>query len=247
MTTLLTHRLPGGDDPITYAPCKHPPFAAPGWWFVTLPASVIARGPAADVVPAQDHTFIVPWQRATPPAMDQLGGDVDTWTDVAHRVFVGEWCPRYECLWIDVPVYTTESLIFRSRARYGYCRTQPDPDRYPDRELWYVAFEAGSTFVVDHVCAQPSFMRRMGVTTLKWRIICWQELGSEVVWDSLIAGQRGGGPVREDPALPLDSRYIPPDLDTIYRRIDTYEARIADAMATNRPVVLGELLQGMMD
>jgi hypothetical protein len=87
----------------------------------------------------------------------------------------------------------------------------------------------------------------MGVTALKWRIICWQELGPEVMWDSLIAGQRGGGPVREDPALPLDSPYIPPDLDTIYRRIDTYEARIADAMEHNRPLALRELLQGMVD
>jgi hypothetical protein len=125
-----------------------------------------------------DHTFIVDAEYAQPSELDRLARNIDEWTEVAHEVFVGEWCAHYECYWKDIPVYV-HRLPNGTVVKYGYCRTQFGTA--PDRELWYVAFRKGPTFVVDQICAQPNYIDRIGTDTIKWQLVCWQRLPDDEV------------------------------------------------------------------
>mgnify|MGYP006987952520 CR=1 FL=1 len=151
-------------------------------------------GPIGYIEPEQDHTFLVDVRYARPSVMDEWKRDVTKWSEVAHKVVIGNWCPRYERFWRDVPAYRHQLSSGRT-VKYGYCRTQPRD--YPDRELWYVAFRHGATYVVDDVCADPAFIDRLGDDALRWEIICWCKLEDEVRWDDLETGTTAGGYVRE--------------------------------------------------
>ena len=175
------------------------------------------------LIQKNDHTFLVDKQYAHPAKLDQWKRDINKWSEIAYKVFVGSWCAYYECLWVDVPVFK-HWLPDGNVVKYGYCRTQSS--RNPDRELWYVAFRSGPTFIVDHTCAQPNFIDRMGNDMLKWKIICWCRLEHEVVWDELVTGKESGGVVRSHSTLGLNSPYLPFSLQDVKDRVQTYEQEV---------------------
>jgi hypothetical protein len=209
---------------VYYGQCTRSPYTQNSLWFVTIHRGCHWQklGPPDYLNPEDDHTFLVDKQYAHPTIMDQWKRDINKWNEVAHKVFVGSWCAHYECLWIDVPVFKHQ-LLDGNVVKYGYCRTQSS--RNPDRELWYVAFRSGPTFVVDHTCAQPNFIDHMGSDMLKWEIICWCRLEDEVVWDELVTGKEGGGYVRTH-TFALDSPYLPFSLQDVEVRVQTYEQEV---------------------
>jgi hypothetical protein len=205
MGTPLKHRLPGySNEPkgklfeyIHYGKCVRLPYANNDLWFVTIPMgwSTVRKMEypyKAWGYPEEEHTFLVKAEHATISSIEANGRDVRKWKTVAHKVFVGAWCPAYECLFVDTPVLEL-TLDDGERVKYGYCRTQPD---HSDRELWYVSFEKSPTYIVDHVFATHDFIKRMGSDRLKWLIIFWTILEHEVKWAELVTGQEGGGYVR---------------------------------------------------
>lgn len=155
--------------------------------------------------------------RLAPFFANQFRTDLSKWSEVAKKVFVGQWCERYEILWKDVPVYYNSEL----NIKYGYCHTQSL--KFPDRELWYVALKNGSTFVVDKQCIEDEFMKRMGCDIKMWTSICWC-LRHEVNWDDLKTGTLDGGYVR-DREFSLDSPFIPKSVEDIETTISNYETK----------------------
>lgn len=207
---------------VRYGHCTETPYIQNNLWFVTITRGVGKMGHGGESIeelqPEEDHTFLVDKQYAHPSVIQEWKRDIAKWEKVAYKVFVGFWCERYECLWKDVPVYEL-ALQSGVRVKYGYCRTQSEN---PDRELWYVSFESGSTFVVDRVCATSDFINQMGNDILKWIIICWCHLEHEVKWDQLETGTLEGGYVRSS-RFALDSPYVPDSTDEIEERIKNYE------------------------
>jgi hypothetical protein len=208
-----------GKFPIFYGKCEESPNIENNLWFITLDRmfweKILDSGWNMPF-PFEHHTFLVEEKYATPFYMNQFGTDVMKWTEVAKKVFVGNWCERYEILWKDVPVYTCKH---DSQIKYGYCRTQSSK---PNRELWYVSFSYGSTFVVDKICTTNDFIKRMGKDMDKWTSICWCHLQHEVIWDELQTGTLDGGYVRSH-KFSLDSPYIPASIEDIEARITKYE------------------------
>lgn len=207
--------------PVLYGKCEETPNKENNLWFITFNRVFWEKswGEWDKPFPREDHTFLIDEKYATPHYMNLFGTDVLKWSEIAQKIFVGSWCHRYETLWKDVPVFENGS------TKYGYCRTQPTTNNphslIVDRELWYVAFIT-STFIVDHICATPDFIDRMGYDMFKWLIICWCHLEHEVVWEDLKTGTLDGGYVRAN-EFSLDSPYIPPTLEDTKRRIDNYE------------------------
>lgn len=195
---------------VRYGRCPQPPYIQNDLWFVTIVSSE-REGPKEDL------TFLIDKQYAHPSVIQEWKRDISKWGKIAHKVFKGVWCERYECLWKDVSVYE-HTLPNGNVVKYGYCRTQP---KRSDRELWYVT-SRDSTFVVDSVCATPDFINRMNDDTFKWMIICWCHLQDEVAWDKLQTGTLEGGYVRSH-NFALASPFTPDSLDDIKERLRNYE------------------------
>jgi hypothetical protein len=205
--------------PVYYGKCEESPNIEDNLWFVSLDKyfweKIMDMG-WDKPFPFEDHTFLVEEKYIAPFYMNQFRTDVLKWSEVAKKIFVGQWCVRYEILWKDVPVYQQSEL----NIKYGYCHGQSS--KYPDRELWYVALANGSTFVVDKNCTTDEFMKRMGNDIQKWMSICWCHLRDEVEWSKLKTGTLDGGFVR-DREFGLDSPFIPKTIDDIEVTIANYE------------------------
>jgi hypothetical protein len=205
--------------PIDYGKCKESPNVEEELWFVTLNRyywEKIADDGWNKPFPYDHHTFLVEEKFVSPFYFNLFRTDAEKWSEVAKKVFVGRWCARFEILWKDVLVYYQPEL----NIKYGYCHTQSS--KFPDRELWYVSLRNGSTFVVDKLCTEEKFMKRMGNDIQKWMCICWCHLQHEVEWEKLKTGTLEGGYVR-DREFALDSPYKPKSIDDIEISITNYE------------------------
>ena len=208
--------------PIIYGKCEETPNIEGNLWYVTVDRifwEKIQESGWNMPFPFEHHTFLVEEKYATPFYMNQYRTDVMKWIEVAKKVFIGSWCERFEILWKDVPVFICNH---DPRIKYGYCRTQSSD---PDRELWYVSFSQGSTFVVDKICTSDEFIKRMGWDINKWISICWCYLQHEVDWDELQTGTLDGGYVRNH-EFDLDYRFKPKSIEDIEIRIAEYEKNI---------------------
>ena len=210
-----------GNWPIRYGRCEEFPNTEDNLWFITLDRyywEKIMEDDWNKSFPFDHHTFLLEEKYISPYYINQFRTDASKWSEVAKKVFVGQWCVRYEILWKDVPVYCQSDL----NIKYGYCHTQSL--KFPDRELWYIALTNGSTFVVDKLCIEDEFMKRMGSDIKKWMSICWCHLRHEVNWDDLKTGTLDGGYVR-DREFALDSPFIPKSVEDIETTISNYETK----------------------
>jgi hypothetical protein len=206
--------------PILYGKCEESPFKELRLWFVHISNDLWEQSWNGDwkmPFPMADYTFLVEEKYASKSLINELRTDPIKWKSVAKQMLLGDWCPRYELLWKDVPVYIHKN---DSGIKYGYCRTQSS--KSPERELWYVSFRDHSTFIVDKVCIAEDFIDRMGWDMAKWTKICWCRLEDEVEWEKLGTGSLEGGYVRTHKFV-LDSPYIPDLIEEIEECISQYE------------------------
>lgn len=203
---------------VRYGRCLRSPYSQNKLWFVTIVRGSTAEGRDETRLPEEDHTFLVTEENARPAVIQEWKRNIEKWSEVAHKTIKGIWCEHYECLWKDVLVYNHQ-LPDSTQVKYGYCRTQP---RNSERELHFFAFETGSTYVVDHICATLDFIDRMGDDQFKWLNICWCHLEHEVSWQELETGTLEGGYVRAN-QFALDSPYVPYSLDDLEQKISNYE------------------------
>lgn len=208
---------------VHYGKCMRPPYSESGLWYVTIPSGKGGDGNHEIYKPDQEHTFIIEPKHANPNTIELFRRDVELWSGVAQKVFIGKWCDYYECLWKDTPVFAL-TLANKVRVKYGYNRTQPYEENYMDRELWYVAFEDGPTFVVDHICATEEFITKLGSNYAKWEQICWCRLEQEVNWMTL-GREEDNSFVRHMSGFALDSPYRPASLERIPKILRAYELR----------------------
>lgn len=227
---------------VKYGRCEQSPHKDNGLWCVSLTRAYWEKGwdGTADrwdkSYPFEDHSFLVSEDHARPCVFEDFKWDVEKWSAVAHQVFVGSFCMRYECLWKDVPVYVRK-LPNGSQVKYGYCRAQSD--RHPERELWFVAFNSASpashagTFIVDKQCTEPDFLDRLQNDHWKWQSICWCRMdeGNEIRWDELKKGSEEGGLVRSHSSIGFDSPFLPFDRYEIEQRITDFEQHLTEQLA----------------
>ena len=219
----MFYKLEGSAIKFYYGKCLQTPYKENNLWFVYVPGWFSIVGGKNQ----EGQTFLVDQKYAQQFYMDEWLYDFKKWRKIAHKIIQGDWCSHYERIWNDVPVFE-HRLSSGDFVKYGYCRTQPRNS--PDRELWFVAFQHGYTFVVDHVCATPDFIERMGTDELKWQIICWGKLDHEVEWEKLKTGNTEGGYVRSAPSFALDSPYLPFTLDDVEKRITNYEQEVREVI-----------------
>ena len=208
------------NSPFVYGKCEESPIKELGLWFVHISNFLWEQSWGGDwkmPFPMADYTFLVEEKYASISLINEFRTDPVKWMAVAKQMVLGEWCPRYELLWKDVPVYIHKK---DPGIKYGYCRTQSS--KSPKRELWYISFRDRSTFVVDKVCIAEEFIDRMGWDMAKWTKICWCRLEGEVEWEKLVTGSLDGGYVRTH-KFELDSPYIPNSIEDIETRIFQYE------------------------
>jgi|GEM_PF-3640090 len=206
--------------PILYGKCEESPNKELGLWFIHISNYLWDRSWGGEwkmPFPKADHTFMVEEKYASISMINKFRTDPVKWMAVARQMVLGEWCPRYELLWRDVPVYIHKK---DPNIKYGYCRTQSS--KHPERELWYVAFRDHSSFVVDRLCTAEEFIDRMGWDMTKWTKICWCRLEDEVEWEKLVTGSLESGCVRTHDFV-LDSPYIPDSIGEIETHISQYE------------------------
>ncbi len=236
MATALMHELvyPGYGIPtyqkrIEYGKCSESPNVENHLWFVTIPKgsgwkegdrtledlSSLARiDPMTSRVyietrePEEKHTFLVAEQYARPTVFDDWKRDIAKWKEVAHKVFEGNWCVRFEILYKDLPV---SEYIFRdgSRIKYAYSKTREGID------LYYVAFQNSDLYVVPHEFINPDFFERMGTDKFKWNLVKWGfQFASYGLYDEIAAGNLSPGMVNNvEWSTPTD----------VYRVVDLYE------------------------
>lgn len=206
--------------PILYGKCEESPIKELGLWFVHISNYLWEQSWGGDwkmPFPMADYTFFLEEKYASPTLINEFRTDPIKWMAVAKQMVLGEWCPRYEILWKDVPVYKHKN---DPGIKYGYCRTQSS--KRPERELWFISFLDRSTFIVDKICTTEEFIDRMGWDMAKWTKICWCRLEDEVEWEKLFTGSLDGGYVRTH-KFELDSPYIPNSIEDIETRIFQYE------------------------
>lgn len=215
--------------PIIYGKCEHQPFSNNNYFFIVLPSLLWAGSKYNDHHHHDDFTFIVEAQYAKQSIMNEYRQNVTEWALISDKIFVGSWCPKYEVLWKDVPVFIHES---DPDIKYGYCRTQSK--KRPERELWYVSIRNSSTFIVDKICTTNEYISRIGHDKRKWMKICWCHLDHEVEWDKLQTGSSEGGYVRTH-NFSLDSPYIPDSIEDIDSLLCKYEKEL-DALYRKRGI-----------
>ncbi|MCO6450845.1 MAG: hypothetical protein J5I90_08690 [Caldilineales bacterium] len=214
---------------VEYGKCLRAPYSQSDLWFVTI------RGKSWDEqrhekefsllpdLPEEDMTYLVTEEHARLATIDKFGRAPHLWDRISHKTFVGWWCPYWERLWKDVLVYEFELDPWTS-VKYGYCHNWLGQNA-ENRELWFVCIENVFTFIVDHICANQEFIRRMGSDPAKWLIISWGlftpgEIDCDGVSDSGYLRTRNG------PALTM--AYMPPTIDDIETRVSSYENSFAD-------------------
>jgi hypothetical protein len=185
---------------IIYGKCSTPAYAESGLWFVTIPkgcseSEINEHSPKEAIFPRDEATFLVSEQFARQIILGDFGRDVEKWQQVAQKIIVGEWCPKLELLWKDVPIYE-HKVPNGEIIKYGYCCT---PESNPDRDLWFVAWRAKETddfptsnntiiLVVDEVCTKPDFLNHLGTNTEKWVDICWTAVNDLNPWHDYKTG-----------------------------------------------------------
>jgi len=231
LTHVIDYSNDGTDFPdwiktVSYGKCEVSPYAESDLWFVSIPHGKHdewkADGKDIDelitkynvrsekIYPEQDTTFLVTEDYARIAVFNQWKRDIKAWEKVAHKIFVGAWCYKFEQLWQDVQIHEHASI------KYGYCRTTK---KY--RDLWFVSFKDSGqgddhTFIIDEICATPSFINHLGTNPRKWEPLCWCYLRHEIQWDNLKTGMDAKSLDR----FQLDSPY---SLDEINQKIKLYE------------------------
>lgn len=207
---------------VHYGECtENSQYEAAGLWFVTIPRGQYQYAEGHETHwPAEEHTFLVTEEYATPFNFELLRRDVKRWSEIAQTVVLGNWCAKYECLWSERPTFsiTLESGV---EVKYGLCRTQP---RSAGRELWFVSLniDRGHTFLVDQICATPEVIRVLSADWEKgWMYICWCHLEHEVQWDQI------GTPEDSTASATwaLDSPYIPDSVEDALNKVREYQQR----------------------
>lgn len=248
MAKSMTHLIEYPDDgsffpdwikTISYGKCQTTPYAESGLWFVSIPHGKYdewkADGRDIDellaspygnrenkyqkIFPEQDTTFLVTENYARIEIFNQFRRDVKAWEKVAHKVFVGKWCAKFEKLWQDVQIqeYALPGKVGSSIiVKYGYCRTTKK-----HRDLWFVSFQDEGkgddhTFIVDEVCTTPSFIKHLKTHSRKWEPLCWCYLRHEVEWENL----KTGLDAKDLERFQLDSPY---SLESIDEQIKIYQ------------------------
>jgi len=208
--------------PIFYGKCDQIPNVEKNLWFVKLDKffwEKIWDTGWDQPFPFDHHIFLVDEKYTSPEVMNSYRTDAQKWASISQKTYVGQWCQKYEILWQDIPVFSSQKY---PSIKYGYCRTQSS--KHPERELWYVSFMGGSTFVVDKYCTTDEFIGRMGYDVEKWISICWCHLQDEVTWEELETGTLGGGYVRDREFI-LDSPFKPESIEAIEQKISEYETK----------------------
>ncbi len=164
---------------------------------------------------------------------DEFRRDVKEWGKVAHKVITGKWCAKLEVLWEDVQIqeYALSGKLGSSiLVKYGYCRTTKK-----HIDLWFVSFQDEGrdddhTFIVDEVCATPSFIKHLRIQPRKWEPLCWCYLRHEVEWDKL----KTGLDAKDLERFQLDSPY---SIEDIAKQIKIYQDEISSSanLKTEKP------------
>ena len=193
------------------------PYAENNLWFVTIfhHSNFDKNSKLID-----ETTFLVPEKYANPTILDDWKREYDRWEKVAQKIFTGSWCPKFEMLWKDVPVYS-HTFESGTTVKYGYSRTQ---SMDPARNLWFAAFKNSAAFIVDQVVTSPEFLDRMGEDLTKWMLICYCRLddNSEYKWDEIQTGTLEPWGLRSS-TFQLDSPFSPESEDETIQKITAYE------------------------
>lgn len=244
MGKILTHIIDYSNDgtffpdwmkTISYGKCQVSPYVESNLWFVSIPQGKYdewtAEGKNIDelitkynvrlekIYPEQDTTFLVTENYARIEIFNSWKRDVKAWEKVAHKIFVGEWCHKFEQPWQDVQIHEYNSI------KYAYCRTTAK-----QRDLWFVSFRNNGngddhTFIVDEICATPDFINHLGTNPRKWEPLCYCYLRHEVQWDELKTGMNAKSLER----FQLDSPY---SVDEINTKIKLYQNEMSNKTVT---------------
>jgi hypothetical protein len=182
---------------ITYGMCANSPYMENNLWFVTIPAGwrdeeINEHTPKEANFPRRETTFLVTEQFAREIILKDFGRDVDKWHQVAHKVIVGDWCEKYECLWTELPIYL-HKLENGKVIKYGYCLS---PKKYPERELWFVAYQKDTLgtqngviiLMVDKRATKSEMLDYLGTNTKQWLKISWVGINDLHQWDDYKTG-----------------------------------------------------------
>jgi hypothetical protein len=202
MAIVINYNSKYGNN-ITYGKCTESPYMTDNLGFVTV---------------SSGRTYIVPEEYANSYYINLMEAAKFKMESVATEIINGDWCPKYEVLWKNIPVFSYQT-IEGMEVKYGYTRNQPDAER----EYWYVAIKGIYGFVVDQICATPDFIERMGIDVDKWWIICHGYLkeGIDYEWNDLVT--ENSNSTLKVSFFSVDSPYSPKSILEIFEKIDIYE------------------------